>query len=275
MTSPILTLILLGCGSEPPASGEPGMRGVPLPESIPTFPQEDAEPRSPGEDSEGVYDGSSGGHGGDDEGEERELWGEAVVTLYSFQDNSACNSMMTASGRPLVPYVSVALPFRLLEEHGGGPFTMGEAIHVGFLEGRTMPDGSDHNGWVRIDDYCGDHGDDSYCLQGGLPNVDLYVGDWATSGMSCLAEDGEDWASGGFEGPAGNGQESTAVSFGPAPEGALRASYGGAAMGEGDCGDCEAAREVQPPACWHYDPGEENIEHCDCHNSNGVDGECG
>ncbi len=27
--------------------------------------------------------------------------------------------------------------------------------------------------------------------------------------------------------------------------------------------------------CWHYGPGDENIEYCDCSNSNGVDGEYG
>jgi hypothetical protein len=203
-----------------------------------------------------------------------EAWDEAVVTVYTFQDNSACNSMMTASGLPLVPYVRVALPFRYLSDMGGGPFALGDSIHVAFLEGRTMPDGTPHTGWVRIDDYCGDGGDDTYCLQQGLANVDLYVGDWPQSGMSCDAADQDAWASGTFDGPGGDGDERTVVSFGPAPDGALADSYGGAAMGEGDCGDCEQAQEVQPLACWHYDPGLENIEYCDCDNSNGRRGEC-
>ncbi len=213
----------------------------------------------------------------DDEDEdepEPEVWGSAVVTLYSFQDNSACNSTMTASGEPLVPYVSVALPFRYLTEHGDGPFSLGETVHVEFLEGRIMPDGSLHSGWVRIDDFCGDGGDDSYCLQDGLPNVDLYIGDWAESGMSCEAEELEAWGTGSFDGPGGDGQEHTTLSFGPAPQGEPAASYGGAAMGEGNCADCAFARTIQPPACWHYDPGDSNIEYCDCSNSNGVDGEC-
>ena len=218
------------------------------------------------------YDDSYGGNGGDEDA--LEAWGEAVVTIYTFQDNSACNSMMTASGRPLVPYVSVALPFRYLTDYGGGPFTMGDTLHVAFLEGRIMTDGHPHSGWVRIDDFCGDGGDDSYCLQSGLPNVDLYVGDWAESGMSCEAAAPEDQGTGSFSGPGGDGHEPTVISTGPAPSGEPAEGYGGAAMGEGDCGDCDFARTVQPPACWHYDPGEENIEHCDCSNSNGRSGEC-
>ena len=203
------------------------------------------------------------------------IWGDAVVTFYTFQDNSACNSVMTASERPLVPYVSVAIPFRYLTEHGNGPFSMGETIHVAFLEGRTMPDGRSHSGWVRIDDFCGDGGDDAYCLQNGLPNIDLYVGDWATSGMSCEASDLEVWGSGTFFGPAGTGQELTQVRFGPAPTGEPATDYGGQALGQGDCGDCAFGQSIQPPACWHYDPRSENIEYCDCANSNGRDGECG
>jgi hypothetical protein len=202
-------------------------------------------------------------------------WGAAVMTVYTFQDNSACSSIMSASGRPLVPYRSVALPFRYLTGMGDGPFTLGDSIHVDFLEGREMPDGQQHDGWVIVDDFCGDGGDDTYCLQHGLPNVDLYVGDWAESGMSCEARDAESWGTGTFAGPGGDGEEAVVVSFGPAPAGSPRASYGGAALGEGNCGDCTFGQTVQPAACWHYDPGEENVEYCDCDNSNGRAGECG
>ncbi|MFH1468128.1 MAG: hypothetical protein ABIO70_27325 [Pseudomonadota bacterium] len=269
-----LAATLAGCGVEAPTAAPPGEPEAPRAEGVISPPEGDTQ--APVEDdTAGAYDGSSGGSGGDEPGGELEPWGAAVATLYTFQDNSACNSTMTASGDPLVPYVSVALPFRYLTDHGGGPFSLGETIHVAFLEGRTMPNGRAHSGWVRIDDFCGDRGDDSYCLQGGLPNVDLYVGDWAASGMSCEADDPDAWGSGGFSGPAGDGQEHTTVSFGPAPEGEPAAGYGGAAMGTGDCGDCDFARTVQPPACWHYDPGDENVEYCDCTNSNGRHGECG
>jgi hypothetical protein len=186
-----------------------------------------------------------------------EKWDDAVVTLYTFQDNSACNSTMTASGRALIPYVSVALPFRYVLPYGQGPFHLGDKIYVEFLDGRTMPNGTQHTGWVQIDDFCGDNGDDSYCFQYGNPNVDLYIGDFAQSGMSCP-----------FSGPGGDGQEDTEVFFGPAPAGQFLTSYGGAAMGEGECGDCDFGKTVQPPACWHYDPGDTNVEYCDCSNSN-------
>lgn len=203
-----------------------------------------------------------------------EIWEDAIVTLYTFQDNSACNSIMTASKRPLTPYVSVALPFRFLEGSGNGPFALGDEIHVSFLEGRIMPNGQPHTGWVRIDDFCGDNDDDSYCLQDGLPNVDLYIGDWAESGEECLADNLDDEATGSFDGPGGSGQDATEVAFGPAPDGELIEDYGGVAIGDGNCGDCDFGKTVQPLACWHYDPGDENIEYCDCTNSNGTAGEC-
>jgi len=201
-------------------------------------------------------------------------WDDAVVTAYTFQDNSACNSIMTSSGRPLVPYVSVAVPFRFIQGVGDGPFKLGDVIFVSFLKGRTMPNGVQHTGWVRIDDFCGDHGDDDYCFQNGEPNVDLYIGDWARSGMTCLASNPQDEGSGSFSGPAGDGQERTEVRFGPPPPGQLITNYGGRAMGDGNCGDCAFGKTVQPPACWHYDPGNTNVEFCSCSNSNGRHGEC-
>ena len=288
----LAAVALGGCGpDEPGAVGpEPEVEIPPVqdeedededeePTPDPVDPGPECPPGEP--EAPGGYDGDHGGSGGDEpepdpdpDPEPLVAWGPAVVTLYTFQDNSACNSTMTASGLPLVPYVSVALPFRYLVGLGGGPFSMGETIHVDFLEGRAMPDGGVHSGWVRIDDFCGDGGDDSYCLQGGLPNVDLYVGDWAASGMTCQAADPDAWGTGWFSGPGGDGAEPAVVSFGPAPQGEPAGGYGGAAMGQGDCGDCAFGRTVQPPACWHYDPGSENVQYCDCGNSNGVDGEC-
>lgn len=172
--------------------------------------------------------------------------GDYVMTWYSFQDNTPCNSTSAASGRPLVPYVSVAVPFRLLKPKGGGPLAYGDQLFVKFLENRVMPNGARHTGWVRVDDFCGDGGDDSYCYQTvqgtKYPNVDLYVGDYTLSGIQC---DGS--------GPAGRGQERTEVFLGPAPPGALVTSYGGAARGKGRCGDCSGARKEQ--SCnWYYTP---------------------
>lgn len=171
--------------------------------------------------------------------------GDFVMTWYTFQDNTPCNSTASSSERPLIPYVSVAVPFRFLKSHGG-PLNYGDQLYLKFLDGRKMPNGSNHTGWVQLDDFCGDSGDDNYCYQkvGGTkyPNVDLYVGDYTKSGMGC---DG---------GPAGGGQEKSEVLMGPAPPGRMVNDYGGAAKGAGRCGDCNAAQKEQPKCQWHYTP---------------------
>lgn len=175
--------------------------------------------------------------------------GEFVLTWYSFQDNTPCNSAASASGRPLIPYVSVAVPFRLLRSRGG-PLDYGDTLFVKFLEGRRMPNGARHTGWVQVDDFCGDGGDDSYCFQtvGGrrYPNVDLWVGDFTKTGVQCGDAD-EEYR------PMGSGQERTQVVAGRPPAGRLVTDYGGARRGTGRCGDCAGARRQQ--SCeWHYTP---------------------
>ena len=173
--------------------------------------------------------------------------GDFVMTWYSFQDNTPCNSSASASGRKLVPYVSVALPFRFLEAKGlGGKLKYGDQLFIKFLEGRTMPNGSKHTGWVQLDDFCGDMGNDGYCYQEvdgkEYPNVDLYIGDYTKSGMSCSG------------GPAGSGQEKTDLFLGPAPPGMMRTTYGGAEKGTAGCGKCDEAKKQQPKCQWHYTP---------------------
>lgn len=169
--------------------------------------------------------------------------GDFVMTWYTFQDNTPCNSTATASDRPLIPFVSVAVPFRLLKSKGGS-LNYGDQLFLEFLEGRAMPNGSKHTGWVQVDDFCGDGGDDSYCYQTvgkkKYPNVDLYIGDYAMSGMNCSET-----------GPAGNGQEVTGVFTGKSD--AMVLDYGGAAKGPGKCGDCKGARKEQKCA-WYYTP---------------------
>ena len=180
--------------------------------------------------------------------------GDFIMTWYSYQDNTPCNTDATSSGRKLVAYSSVAMPFRYLKDRGG-PLSYGDKLYVKFLAGRRMPDGKTHTGWVQLDDKCGDHGDDSYCFQrpggkectkndmkGCIPNVDLYIGDYTKAGMSCSG------------GPAGRGQEHTAVHRGPAPAGKWISNYGGRDKGTGKRCDCSAAKR-EPPACaWHYTP---------------------
>lgn len=171
------------------------------------------------------------------------------MTWYTSNDNTPCCSTATSSGRPLIPYVSVALPFRFLKEKGGN-LDYGDKLFVSFLQNRPMPNGRKHTGWVQIDDFCGDGGNDSYCYQTvkgkKYPNVDLFIGDYKKSGMNCSEN-----------GPAGSGQELTKVKVGN-PSGAEWATdYGGVAFVEGcKCGDCKTAREGQKCA-WHYTPSRE------------------
>jgi hypothetical protein len=171
--------------------------------------------------------------------------GDYVLTWYSYQDNTPCNTTATASQRPLTPFVSVAVPSRLLKQ-SGGMLQYGDKLHVKFLEGRRMPNGTTHTGWVRIDDFCGDGGNDAYCYQTlrgrKYPNVDLYVGDITKSGIGC---DG---------GPAGSGQELTHVTTGAPPPGRFVTNYGGAVRGKGKPCDCAAARREQGDCLWHYTP---------------------
>jgi hypothetical protein len=171
--------------------------------------------------------------------------GKYVMTWYSFQDNTPVNSALSASGRRLIPYVSVALPFRMLEQFGG-KIAYGDQLYVEYLAGRTMPNGTKHSGWVQVDDFCGDSGDDSYCFQTmsgkKYPNVDLYIGDFTRSGMSSSA----------CSGPAGSGQQLTSLSSGDAGS-AFVSSYGGRALGTGTCGDSSTARSQQG-SCWDYTP---------------------
>lgn len=170
--------------------------------------------------------------------------GKHVMTWYSFQDNTPVNSALTASGRPPLPYISVAVPFRFLKKFGG-TLNYGDKLYVDFLNGRTMPNGIKHTGWVQLDDFCGDSGDDSYCFQkvGGIkyPNVDLYIGDFIKSGMdpiTCI-------------GPAGNGQELTNLSVGD-PGSDWVINYGSSTLGSGKCGDLATAEAQQ--SCWDYTP---------------------
>jgi len=179
--------------------------------------------------------------------------GKYVVTWYSFQDNTPVNSSLSASGRELIPYVSVAVPFRLLKAFGGS-LDYGDKLYIEFLDGRAMPNGKKHSGWVQIDDFCGDSGDDSYCFQTvsgtKYPNTDLYIGDFTKSGMDPSA----------CTGPAGSGQELTNVSTG-APCDAWSADYGGRALGTGTCGD-EPSAQARQSGCWNYTPPASSASMC-------------
>jgi hypothetical protein len=178
-----------------------------------------------------------------------------VLTWYTFQDNTPVNSLFSASDRPLKPFSSVAVPRRELKVNGG-TLDYGDKLYLAFLDGRPMPNGTKHTGWVQVDDFCGDAGDDTYCYQkipeGTFPNVDLYIGDFTKTGMMASA-------TGDCDGPAGSGQELTDVYSG-VPGASFRTDYGGATLGTGKCGDKLAARKEQKGTtaageggCWGYD----------------------
>lgn len=266
----LLMATAIGCGA--PASEDPTQADddagsfAPATEEAGTF--ADAarvDDASPAEDD--AFDGSSrdGGTSLTDSGADtkapatdagpttKTLLGKYVLTWYSFQDNTPVNSAMSASGRKLIPYLSVAVPFRLLKPFGG-KLAYGDKLYVQFLDGRTMPNGKKHTGWVQIDDYCGDSGDDSYCFQsvGGTkyPNTDLYIGDFTKSGMSPTS----------CTGPAGSGQELTTVSTGSAGAEWI-GDYGGKALGPGKCGDLSTAKPAHG-SCWDYTPPASSASEC-------------
>lgn len=179
-----------------------------------------------------------------------------AVTWYSFQDNTPTNSANSSSGRKLVPYVSVAVPFRLLRKHGG-PLDYGDKLFVSFLQGRRMPNGKAHTGWVQVDDFCGDSGNDSYCFKTvkgrKVPNVDVWVGDLHASGY--------DTTSAKCDGPAGSGVSPTKVYSGTPPAGQWVADYGGRSIGPEKCGDVEAARRAHGK-CYFYEAPRDTVRWC-------------
>lgn len=195
-----------------------------------------------GGDSSGKPLAADAAKPGGEPGKAGDLFGKMVMTNFTFENNTPCNSMSSNNEKDLIPYVSVSLQFRYLKDKNGGPLKLNDWIFLKFLEGRVMPNKKKHTGWVRIDTYCGDMADDDYCFQdvsgGRYPLVDLYIGSFPKSGQKC---DGK----GGMIGPGGSGQEMTEVRFGPPPAGKAITSYGGAAKGPGACNDCVSACEIQ------------------------------
>ena len=177
-----------------------------------------------------------------------------VMTMYSFQDNTPSNSVNSSSGQTLVPFVSVAVVRRMIKKYGG-TLNYGDYLHVKFLQGRKMPNGTLHTGWVRVDDYCGDNGDDDYCyqkIQGSkYPIIDLWIGDITVSGQDTRGK---------CDGPAGNGQELTDVYQGN-PGAAFIQSYGGRSAGTGKCGDSAAGRRDHGN-CYYYAASASSSKEC-------------
>ena len=163
--------------------------------------------------------------------------GSVIQTFFTSDNNTPASTNTSASGKLMEPYVSCALPFSFLVEKGGGPFKYGDWLHLKRLEGKLV-NGKKHTGWVRIDTYCGDLGDYSYCLKDfngkKYASVDLFIGPFKKSGQVCNGK-------GSTTGPAGSGLEFTQVKFGPPPTGKGVATYGLAARGTALCNDVVSA----------------------------------
>jgi hypothetical protein len=167
--------------------------------------------------------------------------GNYVLTWYSTEDNTPPNSNLSSQGKELEPYVSVALPSRYLKN---GTVRYGDILSIDFMKGRTMPNGQKHNGLVRVDDFCGDHGDDNYCFQSyrgqKYPNIDMFIGVFNKSGFDSSCN-----------GPAGSGQELTRVNR---TSGGSVGVWGGQSRPNGTCGDVASAKAGKPGKCWYYTP---------------------
>ena len=159
----------------------------------------------------------------------KKLFGDFVITQYSNQSNTPCNSIQSASGRKMIPFVSVAIPFRFTVKNGG-PLNYGDWIFADKIQGRVMPNGRKHTGWLRLDDFCGDGGEDGYCFQniGGksYPNVDVFIGNIFDAGLKNGST------------PIGSGQELMKIYTGNPGDEAVT-EYGGSDNLSGKCGDCQ------------------------------------
>jgi len=172
-----------------------------------------------------------------------QVLGNAILTQFTFENNTPCCSMSSAWGKPLIPFVSCSLMFRYLKDKKGGPFKAGDQIFCKALQGKKMPNGKTHSGWLRIATFCGDMGDDEYCAQSKngkrYPLVDVYVGSFQASGSVC---DGQ----GSVTGYVGDGNLMSEIRGGPAPSGDPAATegkrgdapYGGKPFGTCKCNDC-------------------------------------
>ena len=193
---------------------------------------------------------------------------KALLTVYSWQSNTPCNSVSrSAYWRPdiqLIPFVSVAVPSRLLAQEDlrsgrtsgvadqSQALRFGQVLMVEHLRGRTMPSGERHSGLVVVSDVCGDDHVQEYCFSSNNElKLDLFVGDWTASNTN------------GCEGPWGSGLDPTVVRK-ATPDEATRVrsiNYGGRAQGTERCGDCDAARR-QMSQCWYYTPPASSAQWC-------------
>lgn len=181
------------------------------------------------------------------------------LSWYSWQNNSPCNSSLSSSGKPLVPYKHVAIPSKLAKT-----YPLGTKLFVDGLKGKST--GRDtHSGWVEVADLCAEGGVSSCYTSGGKPLVRLYIGDYTKAKASCAS-------TGPSRAPAITINKGTskawnlpleaAISCKTTPsygERAFNGNYGGAPKGIGKCGEC-ASTKAQLGKC--YFDGVGNKKYC-------------
>lgn len=97
------------------------------------------------------------------------------LSWYAWQNNTPCNSNLTARGKRLTPFKHVAIPDRLATT-----YPIGTKLYIDSLRGKSTPR-STHTGWVEVADTCKDPG----CYSGTRPIVRLYIGDFMSAQATC------------------------------------------------------------------------------------------
>lgn len=176
-----------------------------------------------------------------------------MLSWYSWQNNSPCNSRISSSGKPLVPYKHVAVPKSM---HGA--FPLGTKLFIDGLRGKSTA-GETHSGWVEVADTCEETGSTTCYFQPpkSLPLVKLYIGDFTKAKAKCLGTMSRAPKIGINYGTSKQWSLplETTISCRRTPTASERSfnrGYGGSAMGNSKfkCGDCSAAK-TQLGSCYY------------------------
>lgn len=181
-----------------------------------------------------------------------------TVSWYSWQNNSPCNSSVSASGKALVPFKHIAIPVKLAKT-----YPIGTRIFIDGLKGKSTA-GETHSGWVEVADTCADGVAPCY-TSSGKPICRLYIGDYTKSKASCLASSRSRAPPIMFRKGTSTAWQlplDTVISCKKNPsvgERAMTRNYGGSAKGPGKCGDCNATK-TQLGSCYYDGVG--NKKYC-------------
>ena len=174
------------------------------------------------------------------------LW-KTKCTWYSSNDNTPCASAVSSKGKELVPYVSLAIARKFINEGSSNDakkVKYGEWVFIPQMKGRMVKN-KPHTGWLRVDDKCGDFdgaGKDpnAHCYIDNAqtaPKVDMFIGLFSAT-MTC--------ANGSTTGPGGSGQDPIDVYRGTPTSAEKVTEYGVPWRVPGaKCNDCYAACKDQ------------------------------